>query len=524
MLTDILKSSFQNYTLDKVFWSFVEFWIAWQVSGWIWMRWNCPKGVYIGGTSPLYGSWLTSLEFVVDGAGIIADVYHRLGRNHSAFAIPALGEYQTLVTTETHIRELGRCTEHILSFNEAMDQRLRYKYTMFGFDDNGIDPHHSLVTRVLKVCLRTAVPTLQIELQSPIRMTMRKTISESLAAVGSPGWKQVNAVSLAREVTNRVNNHVLVGEDLAANPGFHKASLRYNQDVVIAMELCRHVPSLLVPVVATATMGWSGAMKQVAGYLTGSIEERLLEAADRKHVKKRCDGIQWVMDCSRTPAQQTVLRMVQQTIALMFASAHQIPMALIYAIYNLCIYPQYIEPLRREIEQVQRTKKFEEQFNHMPLMEGFLRESGRLNPLDALSIQRKALNPYSFSGNGPHLAAGSLVAVPQEALMRDSTLYAKANKFNGFRFVVFDEKNEQGETIPRACPKFTDVSWKYPYWGSEKRACPGRWYVSRVLKQILMNLIMDYDFKLAQDDSPASFIWTTAIVPHHRMTVLMREK
>lgn len=106
----------------------------------------------------------------------------------------------------------------------------------------------------------------------------------------------------------------------------------------------------------------------------------------------------------------------------------------------------------------------------MPLMESFLRESGRLNPLDALSIQRKALNPYSFSGNGPHLAAGSLVAVPQEALMRDSTLYAKANKFNGFRFVVSDEKNEQGETIPRACPKFTDVSWKYPYWGSEKRA------------------------------------------------------
>lgn len=27
-------------------------------------------------------------------------------------------------------------------------------------------------------------------------------------------------------------------------------------------------------------------MKQVAGYLIGSIEERLHEAADRKHVKK----------------------------------------------------------------------------------------------------------------------------------------------------------------------------------------------------------------------------------------------
>ncbi|KAL2815030.1 cytochrome P450 [Aspergillus cavernicola] len=499
MLADFLQLFCENHTLDE-------------------------KGVYLGGTSLLYGNWLTSLEFIIDGAGIIADVYRRkIDGTHSTFAIPALGEYQTLVSTERHIRELGRCPERILSFNEAMEQRLRHKYTMFGFDDKGIDPHHSLVTRVLRVYLRTAIPALQVELQLTIQEAMRKAISEAPAAV-SPGWKQVSAVSLARGITARVNNQVLVGEDLAANPGFHKATLRYNQDVVITMELCRHIPSMLVPVTAMAMMAWSGAMKQVARCLTSLIEERLLQDADRQTIKKRRDCVQWIMDCSRTSDQRTVLRLVQQTIGLMFASAHQIPMALIYAIYNLCIYPEYIGPLRREIDQVRKTKEFKDQFSHMPLMDSFLRESARLNPLDALSIQRLVLTPYTLSGNGPRLAAGNLVAVPQEAIMRDSRNYANANVFDGFRFVAFDEKNDQGETIQRACPKFTDVNWKYPYWGSEKRACPGRWYVSSILKQILMNLIMDYDFKLAHNDSPRSFIWTTAIIPHYNMTLLMRER
>ncbi|KAL4738632.1 cytochrome P450 [Aspergillus similis] len=519
-------------------WILIKFWLTWLLSGWIWMYLNL-----------LWGPWLTRLEFIVDGAGMIADVYRR---PHSPFAIPALSEYQTLVSK--HIKEVGRCSEHVLSFNDAMEkaaysyhQRLRHKYTMFGFDDKGIDPNHSLVGRVLKVHLRTAIPALHVDLQIPIRETMRHLVSQGKVAV-LPGWKEIRAASFARQITARVNNQMLVGDRLAASSRFHDATLRYNQDVALTMEICRHILSMLVPVVATAVMGWSGAMEEVVSCLTSLIEERLREDPNCKCSKKvsvwrvwvlfkpmpllmrdwRRDCVHWIMVCSQRPEQRTTRRLVQQTIALMFASAHQIPMALAYAIYDLCVHPQYISPLRQEIDHARRTKAFKDQFNHMPLMDSFLKESARLSPLDALSIQRLARVPYSFPDNGPHVPAGNLVAVPQEAVMKDPLNYVEAEVFDGFRFVVTDGSVDQEDAMPRPCPKFTDVSWKSPYWGSEKKPVlafnthsPGRWYVSSILKQILTNLIMDYDFKLAHENTPRSFIWTTAIIPHFKTTPLI---
>ena len=144
--------------------------------------------------------------------------------------------------------------------------------------------------------------------------------------------------------------------------------------------------------------------------------------------------------------------------------------ALAYAIYDLCVHHQYISLLRQEIDHARRTKPLNEQFNHMPLMDSFLKESARLSPLDALSTQRLARAPYSFSDNGPHVPAGNLLAVPQEAVMKDPLNYVDAEVFDGFRFVVSDGTADQEDAMPRACPKFTDVNWKYPYWGSEKRA------------------------------------------------------
>lgn len=77
-----------------------------------------------------------------------------------------------------------------------------------------------------------------------------------------------------------------------------EAAIRYNKDVVVAMEICRQIPSFLVPYrpleglskcarvfmltfisyVAPAILAWSGAMKKVAAFIRPLIEQRLHEA------------------------------------------------------------------------------------------------------------------------------------------------------------------------------------------------------------------------------------------------------
>ncbi|KAE8423668.1 cytochrome P450 [Aspergillus pseudocaelatus] len=468
--------------------------------------------IHIGGSSVLFpGKWLTSLQFMVNGAGIISDIYRRVLSDKS-FAIPALGEYQVLVSSEKHIQELSQSSEDVLSFHAAMKQRINHKYTLRGFEHDDVDPTNDVPKRVLKVLLRMNLPEMQVDLQPLIK----DTIIQELTGKYSDGWSRVSAFTLAKHIVARLNNHVILGSALASDSVVAAAVNRYLQDAVVTMELCRHLPSMLVPLVAPAMMGWSGAMHRIDRSLTAEIKKRAAESHNAPaDTSRRHDCIQWVLQSSKTSAQKTVVRMTQQIFGILFASAHQMSMALVYAMLDLCLHPEYIKPLREEIEHVRNTTSFAGHFDHLPLLDSFLRESARLNALDALTIQRMALSPYTFA-DGTQVPAGNLVAVPQAAVMQDPRHYADPTEFNPYRFVVVDETDGS----MRAFPRYTDVRWDYPYWGSSKRACPGRWYVSRTLKQILAHLIMDYDIKLADPKAPRSFIWTTAIVPR-RSTVLM---
>lgn len=103
-------------------------------------------------------------------------------------------------------------------------------------------------------------------------------------------------------------------------------------------------------------------------------------------------------------------------------------------------------------------------YKNMPLMESFLRESARVNSLDALSIQRKVMKPFTFS-SGEMIPKGNLIAVPQDALMKSPKYYNNPDTFDGFRFVLPEDR---GREEPRM--KYTDVSKGFPFWGASRKA------------------------------------------------------
>lgn len=55
---------------------------------------------------------------------------------------------------------------------------------------------------------------------------------------------------------------------------------------------------------------------------------------------------------------------------------------LMFAIYRLCEHPKYIKPLTDEVENMLKLPEAD-QYKHLPLMESFLREAARYDPLDS---------------------------------------------------------------------------------------------------------------------------------------------
>ena len=65
--------------------------------------------------------------------------------------------------------------------------------------------------------------------------------------------------------------------------------------------------------------------------------------------------------------------------------------SLTYALYDLCDHPEYITPLRKELEAATLEDYSAWQPENMPRLDSFLKESSRLNPSDAgkwISAQR----------------------------------------------------------------------------------------------------------------------------------------
>lgn len=173
---------------------------------------------------------------------------------------------------------------------------------------------------------------------------------------------------------------------------------------------------------------------------------------------KPVDCIEFFIDANSQKHTWSAQKMVQVIIGIWFASVHQPALSLIYALDDLCDYPEYVELLRKELET---SSGIERALDSLPLLDSFLKESARLHPSDSISVRRKVLQPHRFS-DGTDLCVGDVACVPLQAIMRDPTTYADCTRFDAFRFV--DGKGTGN------LKRFTDTNPTYPLWGLGKRA------------------------------------------------------
>lgn len=230
---------------------------------------------------------------------------------------------------------------------------------------------------------------------------------------------------------------------------------------------CRIAANLVFPDV------WRGE-KIIFKHLAPVIEERRkiqAEGGPKEH-----DLLQWLMDSAKGDEQQTEL-LTSRILLVTLAATHTITMVrfpdvlliktFIHAIYNLVSHPEYIKPLRDEIEELISTYGWEKTaVVKMRKLDSFLKETLRLHPVNASSPPlRFRINhivgsfryvdnqPFTFS-NGATIPAGATVSVPVLAANQDDSFYKNGSEFDGFRF--YRMREEEGESAKSYCVNTND--------------------------------------------------------------------
>ncbi|CAH0024651.1 unnamed protein product [Clonostachys rhizophaga] len=270
---------------------------------------------------------------------------------------------------------------------------------------------------------------------------------------------EVSVLSFTKEILVRSCIQICYGNDYATDPLFNQIVLSYWWDSAYGTALFELLPRSIAPYFVKFFMLWKGSMHKV-GEVAGYLMKKRLGALDEELNASHIDMAQFLLQSSRAPGQKDSVRLQQLLVAMTFVFAHQPPIALAWVLIELARHPEYMQLLRDEILTAEQ-QGHEDIMSHLPLMECVLREVSRLYTLDGLTIQRKALRPFTFS-DGTSIQPGTNVAIPQQAIMRDPEFYSDPDTFDPFRFKPHAPEDQ-------ARIKWTDINERYTYWGSTAR-------------------------------------------------------
>ncbi|MCJ1312326.1 hypothetical protein MMC25_006000 [Agyrium rufum] len=388
--------------------------------------------------------------------------------------------------------------------------------------EDGMAANGSVHTRVLRVLLRSQLNHLEPALKDVVSHEFDQQIRSAKADLDE--WTRLASFNMAKRLITVVNCSVFFGERLAGIDKFVRAAEQYLDDFFVTAEVLRLTPAFLAPWLAPMLMKHYQASEILVSHLTPEIEERLRQKNEGITNEKHVDIIQFFVDSTtRKQDQWSATKIVQVLLGIWFASVHQPAIGLAYALDDICNHPEYVAPLRQEMERfITRSTDTKQGISEAPLLDCFLKESCRLHPSDSISVRRQAIQPFTFS-DGTHLPVGDVACVPLRDIMRDSTYYPDSMTFNPHRFL----NQQSAEQSKFKSAGFTETSASFPLWGLGRHACPGRYYAAHILKLILSHILLNYDVQMPSDVKPStrrSFYWRSAIVPKASTSVLFRPR
>ncbi|RDL38407.1 uncharacterized protein BP5553_02747 [Venustampulla echinocandica] len=422
------------------------------------------------------------------------------------FATPHRDRFLLLVSTPEQIEELAveSTRKHSkLSSQGIMVDTLNPEFTLNAKKE---DPAGFIAPNLLKHKIRKHLSSMYL----PMRWTVEDAFRKEMK--GKPlgdGWSRVPLCYVANRITARMNNLLLVGENLASNPTFFESSIQFVTDATITLAFFNHIPKILYRPISFMTMNWSGGRSKAKSLLMSEISKRRSESSEEQGLYKDC--MQWVIESSRDKSTEYIAR---QLLSLTLGGAHQQPMFAAFVLYNLCLHSEYIETLRAEIHTI-RDNEFDKLNNGTPYLDSFLREVGRLNPLTNIALPRKVMSPFTFA-DGTYVPKHNWICVPHTPLMTLPNAYSNPETFQGFRFV-----DTEGN---RSTSRFWDMSREFPFWGNPKTGCPARYFVSLNMKMMAIHFLESYDFRVAKQAIRPTFSYHVLEMPHPLLAIEIRAR
>ncbi|KAK7695133.1 hypothetical protein QCA50_002323 [Cerrena zonata] len=451
----------------------------------------------VGPSAPLV-SYIGAFRLVHHAREMLREGYEKY--KDGMFKIAMQDRWLVVVNTPELIEEVRKLSDEQANFIDAAHETIEAKHTFGPMTYE--DPYYVDI-------IRSHVFKHSGDLYPDVHDEMIAAFKDGLPDCMSD-WTPVPILSVARKIVSRSNNRVFVGFPLCERynrrcginrtevkagrePEFVNLTIRHTIDVSNTRKILSRFPGFLRGLAVPFVNHAADTFKAVKQHLSPIIRERLASMNEFAYDQKRkpTDLLQRVIDEAQAKNHDLDV-MIQNILAIEFVSIHTTSNSFTHALFHLAAQPQYIGPLREEIEPIVKGEGWtKETLGKMHRLDSFLRESQRMNGIGFAHVFRKLLTEVTLS-NGITLPASTYVTAPVSAIHHDGELYCDPEVFDPWRFYNLREVSNSPNKYQYVTP-----STDYLAFGHGKHACPGRFFAANEIKTMLAHIILRYDVKFA---------------------------
>lgn len=358
-----------------------------------------------------------------------------------------------------------------------------------------------------------------------LQMVIKKHLNKRMNAVTGPlametsfsvdnelgtksDWTEVPIYGSVLDMVARLSTRIFLGQELCRNDEWLEVTKHYTIIATSIARVLRTWPRFLWPVVCHFYPEYRRVRdisRRSQKLIRGVVEARRRQRADCQakgvDAPEYNDVLTWIeKEAGNDPYDPAIIQ-----LTLSFAATHTTTDLVAQLMVRLAADPELIEPLRKEAVEVLGAEGWSKQSLYkLKLMDSALKETQRMKPINNLAMQRLVLQDTELQG-GIKLRKGDRLALDAELTLMNPELYPEPEKFDIYRFYRVRESGEAGAEA-KAQLVSTSADFVAPF-GYGKHACPGRFFAAAEIKILLVYMLLNYDWKMADGVPPVPNIW-----------------
>nr|BED42929.1 cytochrome P450 monooxygenase [Trametes versicolor] len=463
----------------------------------------------VGGSSLPLLSYIGARKFVDQAKDVVGEGY----RKHygKPFKVPMMDRWMVFLSGPEVLDDIRRRPDEEVSFSESVEDDMQLMHII---DRNAIEnPYH---VAMIRDKLTRALPAVLPDVVDELRLA----VPEHIPAV-SGEWTEVNVLGAFQQIIARASSRVFVGQPLCRNEEYLALSIQFAIDLMKDRDRISWFPQFLKSYVSMSYSLARRSLSRNRELLQPVIDERkeMMEKWGDDWTDKPNDLLQWFMEAQQTDDQFRTI--ADRVMITNFAAIHTSSLSGSLTLLWLADHPEYIEPIREEIEEVISEQGWTKAaMGKMWKLDSLLKEFQRHQGLGLASLTRKVMKDITLR-DGTVVPRGTTIIATTYDIHHNSAKYENPDVFDPFRFSRVRADSEE----ERVKNQLVNTSVDYMPFGHGKHACPGRFFAANELKALLGYIILNYDFKMGGDGhaGPPSYSGLI-VIPATNATVKFRKR